>query len=69
MNYKANFRAVRDDRTRLVNDVADLETENRRLREAIDRAMDELVIDEFDSAYDILERAINKIDLPDTEAV
>jgi len=34
MNDKDNFQILRDERTKLVNEIADLETENARLREA-----------------------------------
>lgn len=36
MSSKANFQAVVDDRARLVNRVADLDTENAELREALE---------------------------------
>lgn len=35
MNDKDNFHVLRDERTKLVNRIADLETENIRLREAV----------------------------------
>lgn len=49
--------------------LADLETENARLREAIDAAMSELVIDNFDLAYDILEQVIRILDVIRKKAV
>lgn len=39
MSDKDNFQILRDERTKLVNQIADLQTENVQLREAVNTAL------------------------------
>ena len=50
------------------NKIVRLAIENVRMRGAIQEAMDKLVIDEFDAAYEILERVFHSLKSEDTEA-
>ena len=47
MNNKDNFQILRDERTKLVNEIADLQTENAELREAMNAML--VVIQELES--------------------
>ena len=50
------------------NKIARLAIENVRMRGAIQEAMDKPVIDEFDAAYEILERAFHSLEFDDEAA-